>query len=328
MLPSLSQQSQQDVAKRYLLGILSEDERERFEQQYFSDNALFEEVELAEDDLVDRYIRGELTDSDRSLFEQALSNSPRLHDRIEFARILSRKSASQVTQLQPKVEIVSEPGFWKRLFAPENQSVRLAYGFAVLLVLIGGAVVFTGWMNLRQQSAELAARNAELKQQNEEANRRITEKQAQNEQRASNLQKEAEDLEAQRQSFQQQVESSDRPQNLTAMLTLRPGATRGEGSRSEFRLNRIYSALKLKLELMDSGYPRYRAIVVTPDQKVVSKPQTLTPKTTASGRFLILSLPLKGISPGDYLVRIEGIDKSGKIDPVEDYSFHLASSPR
>ena len=318
-------QSQQDVAKRYLLGILSEDERERFEQQYFSDNALFEEVELAEDDMVDRYVRDELTGDDRRLFEQALSSSPRLNDRIEFARLLSRKTASPGTSPEPTVKTVSEPGFWQRLFAPEN---RLAYGFAVLLLLIGGTVVVIAWMNLRQQSARLAARDAELRQQQETVTRQITEMRAQNEQRANDLQKKAEDLEAERQSIKQQLEALDRPQSLVGLLTLRPGAIRSEDTRSEFRLNPNYATLNLKLELMDSGYPRYRAVVLTPDRKPVSKLQTLIPKSTPSGKFLNLSLPLKGISPGDYFVRVEGIDQSGKIDPVDEYQFHLTSPSR
>ena len=317
-------QSQQDVAKRYLLGILSEDERERFEQQYFSDNALFDEIEIAEDELVDRYVRGDLTESDRRLFEQALSSSPRLNDRIEFARLLSSKTASPST-LSEKVKTVSQPGFWQRLFAPQNQSVRLAYGFAVFLLLIGGVVVITAWMNLRQQSAGLAARDAELRQQQETITRQLTEMRAQNEQRANDLQKRAEDLEAERQSIKQQLESLDRPQGLIALLTLRPGATRSAEGRSHFTLDRSYATLNLRLELMDSGYPRYRAIVLNPDLKPVSKLQTLTPKSTASGKFLNLSLPLKSISPGDYLVRVEGIDKSGKIDPVDDYPFQLTS---
>jgi anti-sigma factor RsiW len=319
----LSQLSQQDIAKRYLLGILSEDERNRFEQRYFSDNAIFEEVEIAEDDLVDRYVRGELTDDDRHLFEQALSNSPRLNDRIEFARLLSHKTASPVTARQPKVEPVSKPWFWQRLFAPEQQSVRLAFGFAILVFIIGGTVIVTSWRNLRQQSAGLAARDAELKRRNEEANRRISELQARNEQRASDLQKQAEDLEAQRQSIQEQLGSSDHLENLVASLTLQPGATRSADTRSEFTLNEKFATLSLKLPLIDSDYSRYRAVVLTPDRKPVSKPRTLTPKNTPSGKFLTLSLPLKNISPGDYFVQLEGIVDSGKTEPVNEYPFRI-----
>lgn len=328
MPPVLPQLSQQDVVKRYLLGSLSEDERDRFEQQFFSDNALFEEVELAEDDLVDRYIRKELTDDDRQLFEQALSGSPRLYERVEFAKLFASKTASQTTRPEPLTRTAPEKGFWQRLFAPENQSVRLAYGFAVLLLVIGGVAVAIAWMNLRQQSAGLAARNAELQQRSEEANRKINEMQARNEQQATDLERQKTDLDAERQSIKEQIESFNRPQNLIAQLTLKPGATRSADTRSKFTLQRYYSSLNIKLELLDADYPRYRAVVLDPDQKQVSKPQNLTPKSTASGKYLNLLLPLKGVAAGDYRVHVDGIDKSGKIEPVDDYPFQITSPSR
>lgn len=316
----MSQQSQPDVVKRYLLGVLPDEERDRFEQQYFSDNSLFEEVELAEDDLVDRYVRDELPKDDRRLFEQALSRSSRLNERVEFAKLLSTKTTAQP---QPKVNTVSEPGFWQRLFSPQKQASRLAFGFTVLLLLIGGIAVVMAWINLQTQSAVLAARDSELKQRNEAIAKSLAEQQAENDRRANDLQKTAADLEAQRQAIQQQLETAERPLNLVASLSLQPGATRGGGKGSELTLNRNYSTLSLTLALIDSDYPRYRAVVVTPDQKPVSKPRTLTPRNTASGKFLNLSLPLKGISPGDYFVRVEGIDESGKIQPVDNYPFRL-----
>jgi Sec-independent protein translocase protein TatA len=316
----LSQQSQQEAVKRYLLGVLPEEEKERFEQRYFSDNTLFEEVELAEDDLVDRYVRGELTKDDRRLFEQALSHSPRLNERVEFAKVLSTKTTSQPA---PKVEPVSAPGFWQRIFSPEKQSFRLAFGFAALLLIMGGVAVVIGWVNLRQQSAGLAARDAELRQRNEATARELAEKQAANEQRAGDLQKQAADLEAQRQSIKEQIENADRPLNLIARLSLQPGATRSPADRANLTLNKNYSTLNLKLALIDSDYPRYRAVVLTPEQKVVSRARILTPKRTAAGNFLNLSLPLKGIKPGDYFVSVEGIDDAGKSQPVDIYPFQL-----
>lgn len=317
----MSQQNQPEVVKRYVLGVLPEEERERFEQGYFSDNSLFEEVELTEDDLVDRYVRGELAKDDNRLFEQALSRSPRLNERVEFAKVLSSKTTPQPP---PKVAPVSEPGFWQRLFSPEQQAFRLASGFAVMLLLIGSVAVVIAWMNLRQQSTGLAAREAELKQRNEAVAKSIAAEQAENARRATDLQKTAAELEAQRQSIQQQLETADRPLNLIAYLSLQPGPTRSPGDRSsEFTLNKNYSTLNLKLPLIDSDYPRYRVVVLTPEQKVVSSPRTLTAKRTASGNFLNLSLPLKGMSPGDYLVRVEGIDAAGKSQPVDTYPFHL-----
>lgn len=319
----LSQQSQTNVVKRYLLGVLPEEERDRFEQQYFADNTLFEEVELAEDELVDRYVRDTLPKDDRRLFEQALAQSSRLSERVEFAKLLSTKTTPQP---QPTFQPVPERGFWQRLFAPERQAFRFASGFAVLLLLVGGVGVGMAWLNLQRQSAVLEARNSELRQQSEAATKELAQQRAANEQRAGDLQKAAADIEAERQSLEQQLAAAERPLNLVAQLTLEPIATRSGGEPPHLTLNRNYASLNLKIPLIDSDYTRYRAVVVTPSKKPISTPRTLTPKNTAAGKFLNLALPLKGIAPGDYFVRVEGIDESGKTQPGDSYQFRLNPS--
>ena len=316
----MSQQRQTEIVKRYVLGVLPEEERDRFEQQYFSDNSLFEEVELAEDELVDRYVRDDLPKDDRRLFEQALTSSSRLSERVEFARLLSTKTTSQP---QPQVMPVSAPGFWQRLFSPQQQAFRFASAFAVLLLLVGGVIIFMAWLNLRRQSAVLEARNSELRQQTEAATREFAQQRAANEQRAGDLQRQAADVEARNKSLEEQLAAAERPLNLVAQLTMQSGGTRGGGEVPHFTLNPNYTSINLRVPLINSDYPHYQAVVVTPDQKPISKPRTLTPKSTASGKYLTVSLPLKGIKPGDYFVRVEGVDESGNTQPGESYQFRL-----
>src|SRR6476619_2765400 len=91
----LSRQSNQtETTRRYLLGTLSDEERDRFEEMYFSDDAAFDEVEIAEGELIDRYVRGELSKPDRAQFESVVARSPRLVERVEFARVWKDKLAA------------------------------------------------------------------------------------------------------------------------------------------------------------------------------------------------------------------------------------------
>jgi len=71
---------------RYLLGSLSEDERNRLEENFFADDAKFEELEVLEDELIDDYVAGELSPDERRQFESKLKQSPRLVERVHFAR--------------------------------------------------------------------------------------------------------------------------------------------------------------------------------------------------------------------------------------------------
>lgn len=313
----MSQQRNREVEKRYVLGTLSEQERDRLEQQYFSDDDAFEEVEIAEDDLVDQYVGGELTSTDRTLFERALSGSPQLQERIEFSRLLRDKTSGTAASI-PASEVARGWFFW-----PQKRT-SLAFAFAVLLVLVGGLAVATAWLKLRQQSASVAAREAELRQRSEELAKLQAETRANNEQWTSRLQEQQAQLEAERQAIQKEIEKSGRsPDTLPAFLYLRLGALRSPGKLPEATLNQNKPTLTLQLELLDTDYSRYRAVVLKPDlQPVSGSPSTLKPRKTRSGSFLFLPVP-KDISPGHYFVRVEGLAPSGEPQPIGDYPFRL-----
>ena len=64
------------LARRYLLGTLPEDERQRVEDLYFSKPERFEELVAAENDLIDSYVRRALSSSEARLFESNYLSSP------------------------------------------------------------------------------------------------------------------------------------------------------------------------------------------------------------------------------------------------------------
>src|SRR5262245_43346719 len=109
---------------RYLLGTLSEAERARLEEGYFSDDKEFEEIEIAEEELIDRYVRGELTGTDRKEFEQTVARSPRLMERVEFAKLFADR-------LRPASAPIVAPvkrRWWDGLFG-FGRSSQLALAF-------------------------------------------------------------------------------------------------------------------------------------------------------------------------------------------------------
>jgi hypothetical protein len=77
-----------DRIVRYLLGTLPEDEQARLEEEYFRDDAAFDEVLALEDDLLHEYAQGGLTPSERQGLEQRLLRTPEGRERLERARAL------------------------------------------------------------------------------------------------------------------------------------------------------------------------------------------------------------------------------------------------
>jgi anti-sigma factor RsiW len=73
---------------RYLLGELSEAEREAFEARYFEDPRVFAELADVESALVDDYVRRRLTPEVRRQFEAFYLADPARRERVRFAEAL------------------------------------------------------------------------------------------------------------------------------------------------------------------------------------------------------------------------------------------------
>jgi hypothetical protein len=74
--------------ERYLLEQLSDSEQACVEEQFFADDACFQELVELETDLIDQYVAGVLPADKRRLLESHFLNSPRLRERVECARAL------------------------------------------------------------------------------------------------------------------------------------------------------------------------------------------------------------------------------------------------
>jgi hypothetical protein len=74
------------LMQRYLAGQLSEEEKTSFEERYFTDDEVFEELVSLENDLVDDYVTGRLSGRDRQLLESEFLRNPHAAANLQFAR--------------------------------------------------------------------------------------------------------------------------------------------------------------------------------------------------------------------------------------------------
>ncbi len=77
-----------DRLRQYVLGALSEADREELETRLLEDHVLHEQLELAEDALVEGYLRGMLPASERAAFEARLASNLVLAEEVRCAGIL------------------------------------------------------------------------------------------------------------------------------------------------------------------------------------------------------------------------------------------------
>jgi len=304
---------------RYLLGTLSEGERAQFEERYFSDDAEFEEIEIAEEELIDRYVRGELSKSDRDRFEQTLAGSPRLTERVEFARVFADKLRVAESPIKAPVIQTEKTNWWGLFFGFSNasRSSRLAFGFSVLLVLVAGGVLLVGWWQLRQQSRLLAAQEAALDHRQRQLDQQAAMLKAQSDQLAKEGQPVPLELPTPQQVSQEPTPQAGAP---IFFLTLSPGTTRSASGSSQIRITPGTNDIQLTLKLRATDYASYRASINSVDRKDVFSKSGLKPRVTKNGSVLIFRVPTQHLQQGDYYVSLYGEPAN---ESVDDYPFRV-----
>jgi len=102
--------------RRYLLGILAEEEQQRLEASLLTSDELFDELLMAEDELVDEYINGQLAETERERFEQHFLVTPERVAKLGFARAFKKHINIATARDSPQGVTLAEPSTssWKR----------------------------------------------------------------------------------------------------------------------------------------------------------------------------------------------------------------------
>ena len=173
---------------RYLLGEVSERERERLEEEYFADDDAFEQMLVAEDELVDAYASGELPAEERRRFEESFLNSPRGRERVRFARSL----AAAVSDARPAVATAAQAPLRSRLpffgaLRARGMTLRFALPAAALVVVVGLTWPLFDRARMREELRQLRAEREVLTKRAQESERRAAGEQARREEMLAQL---------------------------------------------------------------------------------------------------------------------------------------------
>lgn len=128
----------QQLIDSYLHGELSEAELEAFEENFFSDDDLFEQIETAEMRLIDRYVRNEMAPDEIERFETGYLTTPDRQKKVAEARIFHRELA--------RIKPVGK-GFLaglSEMFSFKVSMLQFASLATIILICIG--ILWTLWI--------------------------------------------------------------------------------------------------------------------------------------------------------------------------------------
>lgn len=336
----MSQESnQQEISIQYLLGNLSEEDRNRLEERYFLDDAAFEELELAEDELIDRYVRSELSSQEENQFEKLLE-SPRLAERVEVARLLAKRT----TPLPHKQTVVAAPetsdrqlepapvDWWQRLFGPAAAipSFRPAFAMSLILLLATTTAFVFVWIKLRAESQRLA----QEQQQREDLRRQIEEQKVRYSELEAKLDKTQQEKEEQSELAKtyQELLAEEQQRSVPAVtlpIFLNPGGGgRGPAGEvvKEITLPRGVRRVGFNVNVThgDNDYRLYNASVRNIDsEKPIGTKTSLKPISQGGRKYITIELDATVLRTGTYNVHVDGVTASGQIDNFDDYPFRV-----
>jgi hypothetical protein len=127
------------VLRSYLLGTADEETTFKVDEEFFTDNAFAERIEMIERDLIDDYVNGELGEGERVKFESYYLASPRRSEKVDFAKALRSLSGRQI--VAPEIRYEADHGsFWASIFAWRGL-IPVAAGLLIVSAFIGWIVL-------------------------------------------------------------------------------------------------------------------------------------------------------------------------------------------
>jgi hypothetical protein len=303
---------------RYILGTLSPAEMDLIDEAFFQEDsklqALEQELEIAETELIDLYVRNELSAAARKRFADRIQKSPALLERVKFAEILKNKIAESVVVVAESAP-EKRTSWWRQLFAQPSFAAAVAAG--CMVVIGGGIALLIAWRSVHREN-QIAAERSVLIEENKKQHQQSTELKAKADQLEADLRSERDQREEDRKLIEQLQHEARKLPTSIASIFLMPGTLRSPGSGRQLTLSPGTKTVQLKLSIEPSDYSSY-SVSVESDGGVVFSQDRLK----AQRHTLVVSIPARRISPGDYLVTVKGVRAPGQVDTINNYQFRI-----
>jgi hypothetical protein len=295
-----------DLLKRYLLGDLPDEEKERLEERCKADETLNEDLRTAENDLIDAYVCQELSVPQRRQFETRFLNSPEGRVRIEVARMLMNPQVREKLTAGPDVEEKLLPAWRNALF-----SMRAGLSAAAIAGI--AAIVFLLVQNhgLRKELNSSRSMQAALQNQVDTLERRNAQDHI---------------------AVQTQVAPPRAAADVIASMVLSPGLLRKGASHhgQVLTLSPETSTIVLMLAFDPSnatqtGDARYDVILETVEGRTIRRIKGLKGDQAPDGGMAVPArFSAQLLKDGDYIVTLVGRTDGNEQRELASYSFSIA----
>lgn len=211
----------ESALRRFLLGDVDQEERERLESLFITDSVVKEKILAAEQDLIDDYLDGSLTSADKQRFIQQYAETPAQQRKLRIATSIKDWATTQANVSLPPGPV--RQSFWSRL--RDGVWLKPTVAIPIAATAMVAVIALAIWLNgrIERQKYQLA------------------------------IQEEVVQLNV--------PSSLSKVPPKMASLELRPGATRSGDTQNELVISRDNGIAELRLVWIHKQYPRYTAVV-------------------------------------------------------------------
>lgn len=307
-----------DLATRFLLGELTEEERREVEERFLGDNEFFEEILASEDVLLDEYLSGTLNEEDQLRAKALFESSPEQRQYVENTKQI-------LALIQPEVVRGDGPNSSARISEQQDSTPHsvnmppphvassvpaLVWGvIALAFVLLGSYSLYLAYRH-RTLSANEAAAEQSARQANETLKAELAHR--------NQLTEELESERRKNQSLLAQLQST----GSQTTVTLEPGHLERSDKSTLPTIKVNTQLIKIRLVLdSDSRFEQYGVSITTFDGRKVQS-LSLTANQVQQGK-LIMTLPVDIFGPDDFKIELSGTSTGGDSKHLADYAFRL-----
>jgi anti-sigma-K factor RskA len=293
---------EETLLRRYVLGQVSAEERQRIELWLLTEPGYLDELVLTEESLADEYARGELEGAEKEKFESYLPHSAELREDVEFTQALHSYGAKQTTPRHAP----SAPG----VFATRYRVVaQVVLACAAVLLAAVSILLLREIVNLREQVRRLQVQNSQADHQAQELANQL-------EQRQNQVTKLEQDM--------AKLQGSSFPGDSdTVSLFLIAGLSRGLDGTATATLSSLTKQLRLDLMINTDRYQSYQAKVQLVGGNIVWSGNDLQAhQTNRQRKAVTVTLPA-AVLRGDYLVELWGVTPTGSSEKLPSYYFRV-----
>ena len=315
------------MIRRYLLGDLRQEELETLECRLLSDADYLDCVSLLEEELVDEYVRGLLSPEEREKFETSFLCSPEGRREVRFAaglrgRALEAKQTTVTEEASGRAKPRAQPFALGTYLSSKMHVARyLVAATAVTLLMLGAAAVFAV-RYLQQEIKRLEAGQVAPGLREQELRDELSKERTQAEELSAKLRNEQEERSRLEQELVglKTMKPAQLPSPL-ASIVLTSGRSRESRGGQKLTVDSATTRVSIQLVLRRADYGAYRVLLQNEENAELWSANSLKAQSYGRQKRILVSMPGNLMSDGDYSLKLYGVTDQGEYIEADNYYF-------